>query len=253
MSNQKWNAKLYDNNHQFVSEYGHDLIELLSPKEDERILDLGCGTGDLACEIKKTGAEVIGVDASEEMIKAAMVKHRDIEFQVMDATKLNFTRPFKSVFSNAVLHWIKTPQKVLKEVYNLLDENGRFVCEFGGKDNCKIILESVIKHMKAMNYDYDEENFPWYFPSIGEYTSLMEKEGFHVTYAVHFERPTKLMDEELGLKKWIDMFVGNLIKDVNKEDQDKLIVAVEKDLKETLFKDGHWYADYKRIRVIGVK
>ena len=49
------------------------------------------------------------------------------------------------------------------------------------------------------------EQFPWYYPSIGEYTSLMEEIGFRVIFAQHFDRPTPL-DGENGLKNWIDMF-----------------------------------------------
>ncbi|MFZ0444352.1 MAG: SAM-dependent methyltransferase, partial [Bacillus sp. (in: firmicutes)] len=41
-----WNANLYDQNHSFVSKYGNNLIELLAPQQGEKILDLGCGTGD---------------------------------------------------------------------------------------------------------------------------------------------------------------------------------------------------------------
>lgn len=51
MSNQKWDTKLYDKKHGFVSEYGNDLLDLLSPIKDEYILDLGSGTGDLTNEI----------------------------------------------------------------------------------------------------------------------------------------------------------------------------------------------------------
>lgn len=43
-----WNADLYDGNHSFVSKFGSHLLELLSPVEEEQILDIGCGTGDLA-------------------------------------------------------------------------------------------------------------------------------------------------------------------------------------------------------------
>lgn len=40
-----WNANLYDSKHAFVFKLGEDLVKLLNPKEGERILDLGCGTG----------------------------------------------------------------------------------------------------------------------------------------------------------------------------------------------------------------
>ena len=71
---QKWNANLYDDKHKFVSEYGSDLLTLLLPREGELILDLGCGTGDLANEINRSGAKIIGVDASEDMISQAVGK-----------------------------------------------------------------------------------------------------------------------------------------------------------------------------------
>ena len=190
---------------------------------------------------------------SEEMVVSANEKYPNIDFRVMDATKLQFSYKFNAVFSNAVLHWIKNPKKVLESVYSVLDSEGRFVCEFGGKGNCEIILNSVIANIKKLNYNYEEENFPWYFPSIGEYTSLMEEVGFSVTYASHFDRPTKLMDKEIGLRNWISMFVGNLVKEVTESDLEMIINRVESEVKPNLFVNGDWYADDKRIRVIGIK
>ena len=102
MSNQKWNTKLYDKKHGFVSEYGNELLDLLSPEAGEYILDIGCGTGDLANEILKRGAKITGIDASEEMVKSANDKYPDIEFCVMDANNLDFRSSFDAVFSNAV-------------------------------------------------------------------------------------------------------------------------------------------------------
>ena len=52
-----WNANLYDQNHSFVSKYGNNLVELLAPKQGEKILDLGCGTGDLAKKLYDDGVE----------------------------------------------------------------------------------------------------------------------------------------------------------------------------------------------------
>ena len=65
----QWNASLYDRKHSFVSKYGNNLVELLNPKEGERILDLGCGTGDIANTLFEYGVEVVGVDKSENMVK----------------------------------------------------------------------------------------------------------------------------------------------------------------------------------------
>ena len=64
MNNDVWNPILYDQKHAFVSNYGRDLIELLDPKPKEKILDLGCGTGDLANTLFKRKSDVVGVDQS---------------------------------------------------------------------------------------------------------------------------------------------------------------------------------------------
>ena len=104
MRKTEWNAKLYDTNCAFVSHYGGELLPLLQAKAGERILDLGCGTGVLSAEIAKTGAEVIGIDSSAEMIKQAREHYPDLTFQLADGQDFHFAQPFDAVFSNAALH-----------------------------------------------------------------------------------------------------------------------------------------------------
>jgi hypothetical protein len=96
------------------------------------------------------------------------------------------------------------------------------------------------------------EQFPWYYPSIGEYTTLMEIIGFRVIFAQHFDRPTPLVGEN-GLKNWIEMFDSHLFINIDEDEKDYIITKMENNLKASLFKDGNWIADYKRIRVIGIK
>lgn len=79
-SKDNWNANLYDQNHSFVSRYGNNLIELLAPKQGEQILDLGCGTGDLAKKLYDIGVNIVGVDKSENMITEALSKYPQINF-----------------------------------------------------------------------------------------------------------------------------------------------------------------------------
>ena len=47
------------------------LFELLAPRPGERVLDLGCGTGHLTARIAEAGADVVGIDASAEMVEQA--------------------------------------------------------------------------------------------------------------------------------------------------------------------------------------
>ena len=43
--NNTWNTSLYNKKHDFVFKYGEYLVQMLTPQEGERILDVGCGTG----------------------------------------------------------------------------------------------------------------------------------------------------------------------------------------------------------------
>ncbi|MDN4492354.1 class I SAM-dependent methyltransferase [Ureibacillus aquaedulcis] len=248
----QWNANLYDQSHYFVSQYGTELLQLLAPQENEKILDLGCGTGDLARELKDLGTHVIGVDKSVNMIEQAKGKYAEISFKVKDATELGYKEEFDAVFSNATLHWVKHPEKALQCIFDSLKKGGRFVAEFGGKGNVQSITDEVILQIEAEGIKFRKEQFPWFYPSIAQYTGMMEAAGFRVTFAQHFDRPTKLEGEQ-GLKKWIEMFGGEIFNSVNEQQKRTIVSRVENNLKAILFHDGNWYADYKRIRVIGVK
>lgn len=247
-----WNANLYDLKHSFVSEYGNYLVALLGAKSGERILDLGCGTGDLAKKLQDEGVEVVGVDKSANMVEQASDKYPSIRFLVGDATELNFDHEFDAVFSNATLHWVQPPLEALKGIYQSLKQNGRFVAEFGGKGNVQTIANEIIKQIENSGTNFNRANYPWYYPSIGEYTTLMEKAGFRVTLAQHIDRPTTLEDKD-GLKNWMEMFATSFFKGIPVEQKDKILEKVEENLKDILWKEDKWIADYKRIRVIGIK
>ena len=80
-----WDASLYESDHAFVWKYGAALIPLLNPQPGERILDLGCGTGQLTSDIAATGAEILGIDSSPDMIGQARQNYPKLKFQLADA------------------------------------------------------------------------------------------------------------------------------------------------------------------------
>ncbi|MED1470090.1 class I SAM-dependent methyltransferase [Bacillus salipaludis] len=247
-----WDAKLYDIKHSFVSKYGNSLVELLNPQQGEKILDLGCGTGDLANKLYESGVEIVGVDKSQNMVEQATRKYSQIQFKVQDATNLDYNNEFDAVFSNATLHWVQPAIQALHAIYKSLKQGGRFVAEFGGKGNVQTITDEIILQIKEAGFEFNKKQFPWFYPSIAEYSTLMEEAGFRVTFAQHFDRPTPL-DGVNGLKNWIEMFGNHLFDGIPDHTRDEIVTNVENNLKGILYKDGNWIADYKRIRVIGVK
>ena len=247
-----WNTTLYEGRHNFVWQYGENVLELLSPQPDERILDLGCGTGQLTEKIALAGAEVLGIDRAASMIEKARQNYPHLQFAVADARDFQVEQPFDAVFSNAALHWIPEPDAVIRCIYQALKPGGRFVAEFGGKGNVKAIataLDNVLNRFGYASYDA----IAWYFPSIGEYATRLEQHGFDVSYAVIFDRPTPLENGDAGMANWIRMFGSRFLDKLSDVQQTQVIQAMEYDLKPTLYRDGKWWADYRRIRIVARK
>ena len=102
-----WDPREYQERHAYVFQYGDALLDLLAPKAGERILDLGCGAGQLTAAIARTGALALGIDASPEMIAQARANFPALDFRIGDATHFSVHEPLDAVFSNAALHWVK--------------------------------------------------------------------------------------------------------------------------------------------------
>ena len=241
-----WDPNLYQSAYSFVWERSADLLELLDPQPGDRILDVGCGTGQLTAKIAELGAEVIGIDSSVEMIEAARANYPAIRFDAADIRTYRTDEPFDAVFSNAVLHWVQPPERAAESISVALKPGGRFVAEFGGRHNVSAIIAAV---QSAFRNPQSAIGNPWYFPSVGEYASLLESVGMEVTHAFHFPRFTPLEGGEDGLRNWLAMFGGAFTESIAKEDLESALPAIESQASHALYKEGQWHADYVRLRI----
>lgn len=73
--NINWDAKGYKENFSFVHEYGEDVVSLLKSPKGAAVLDLGCGNGALSVKLLEKGYKVIGMDASEAMHAAFILRN----------------------------------------------------------------------------------------------------------------------------------------------------------------------------------
>jgi trans-aconitate methyltransferase len=249
---QVWDAALYDRRLGFVSRFGQDLVRLLDPQPGERILDLGCGTGDLLQRIAAAGAEALGLDHSEAMVAEARRKHPRLRFEVADAAEYHDSEPFDAVFSNAALHWMRDAPRVVAGIWRLLRPGGRFVAEFGGKGNARAVVAGLAEALAPLGIDAQARN-PWYFPSLGEYCALLDSHGFRVVQAQHFERPTPLEDGEEGLQHWLDAFAGAFLEGLGDGERAAACRRVADAVRPRLYRDGAWVIDYVRLRVIALR
>ena len=238
-----WNPDSYSKNARFVSDLGEPLLQLLDPKPRELILDLGCGDGALTEKMVSAGCAVYGVDASFAQIEAA--RRRGLKAVVMDGRQVGFRRCFAAVFSNAVLHWMKPPERVIEEVSKSLKPGGRFVGEFGGEGNVETIRAALHNGLRRHGVDPREVD-PWYYPSAKEYSDLLNKFGFTVDYIELIPRPTKLPGDILA---WLKVFAQPFTNSISDVERETFLKEVKSELAPTLQNaDGSWLADYVRLR-----
>src|SRR5579859_689658 len=235
-----WNANLYNDKHNFVFKYGEDVVQLLAPGKGERILDVGCGTGYLTNLIAQAGARVVGIDNSPSMVQRAQAVYPDLDFRVLSATEFFFETPFDAVFSNATLHWVLDKETAIDRIAQALRPGGRLVLEMGGKGNVEEIVVATRKVLTRHGYYSNAATQLWYFPSLSEYTTLLEKKGFRVGFAAHFDRLTVLKDTDNGIKDWIKMFGNAFFADIPDSQRETVLEEIQEAVRPTNYRNGNW-------------
>jgi SAM-dependent methyltransferase len=243
VTEQTWRAETYAKNAAFVPAFGSAVVEWLAPRPGERILDLGCGDGTLTQQIAAAGAQVIGIDGSADFVAAARAKGLDA--RVADAHALGFEREFDAVFSNAALHWMLEPDRVIESVARALVPGGRFVGELGGEGNVAAIVAALRASLARRGIDA-QSRFPWYFPSAAAYAERLRAGGFRVERIDCFARPTPL---PTGMSAWLDTFAQPFFAGLDPATRREIASEVEAMLAPELQEpSGRWVADYVRLR-----
>ena len=240
---QSWSPERYERHARFVSDLGQPVLDLLSPVPGERILDVGCGDGALTEKIVAAGCTVVGVDASAAQVAGA--RQRGIDAYVLDAHELAYDTEFDAVFSNAALHWLTEPQRVVRGVWRALKHGGRFVGDMGGGDNVAAVVAAFTVALQRRRIDAEQFN-PWYFPSDSEYRQRLETQGFEVLSVQLIPRPTPIPGD---VGDWLRTFAESFLQAVTPADRPALVDEVRSELQPVLCSDnGAWTIDYVRLR-----
>ena len=244
---QTWDPRAYEQNGAFVPGMADEILKWLDPVNGERVLDLGCGDGQLTARIAATGAGVVGVDASAEMLAAA----RSRGMEVLEGSAESLPCPdssFDAVFSNAVLHWVRGQDAMMDEVRRVLKPGGRFVAEMGGYGNIAAI-NVAFRAVCARHADPGSEDEVNYFPTPESYALRLSRHGFHVDRIALMPRPTPLPAS--GMDGWLRTFRSGVLNSLREELRETVIAETCALLAPALRgENGNWTADYVRLRFI---
>ena len=246
---QTWDPQAYERNGAFVHGLAGGVLEWLNAQMGEFILDLGCGDGQLTQRVAATGAHVLGVDASQEMVVAA--RERGIEAEQANAESLPFhDATFDAVFSNAALHWVRDQDAVLTQVHRVLKAGGRFVAEMGGHGNIAAIRVALMAVLDRHGYG-DREDGVNYYPTAENYKERLRRHGFKVEQMVTVPRPTKLA--ESGMEGWLRTFRRGVLDGLPENVREAVVRETAELLAPALQdEDGNWIADYVRLRFVAI-
>jgi SAM-dependent methyltransferase len=245
---QTWDPERYARNARFVADLGAPVVELLAPRAGERILDLGCGDGALTAKLAAMGCEVIGVDSSAAQVEAA--RKLGLDARVMDGENLLFDGEFDAVFSNAALHWMRSPEAVIAGVWRALRPHGRFVAEFGGDGCVAKIRKALVEALNLRGIDGKTAD-SWYFPTVEDYSGKLKTSGFSINYIALIPRPTPLPGDITG---WLETFAEGFTSCLPPPERLAYIAEVREALRPLLCdEEGKWTADYVRLRLAAVK
>ncbi|WP_109485706.1 class I SAM-dependent methyltransferase [Occallatibacter savannae] len=250
MATQTWDPLAYERNGAFVHELAGGVLEWLNPQAGEYVLDLGCGDGQLTQRIAASGAHVLGVDASAEMVAAA--RERGIEAEHARAEELPFRdATFDAVFSNAVLHWVRDQDAMMRQVHRVLKPGGRFVAEMGGHGNVAAIHVALTSMLDRYGFG-DREKGVNYYPSSDSYAERLKRNEFDVERIALIPRPTRL--PESGLEGWLRTFRRGVLEGLPSDVRERVIRETVTLLEPALRDEaGNWTADYVRLRLKAVR
>ena len=100
-------------------------------RDGARVLDIACGTGILFPDYIKYGADIVGIDISENMVKSARTKFPEAEVICADATEISFENKFDAIMIyNAFPHFMQ-PQKLIENLSHSLKTSGRLSVAHG--------------------------------------------------------------------------------------------------------------------------
>ena len=159
----------------------NDLVEipnfrkLIPDVKGKRILDLGCGYGENDKYCIGLGAkEILGIDISKHMIKIAKENNNDenIKYKVMAMENINeIEEKFDIVISSLAFHYVKDYEKLINDIYNLLNDDGILIFSINHP------LRIASKFETWMKKNYTKINGKW-FLLVSDYNreGIREKE-----------------------------------------------------------------------------
>ena len=199
---------------------GMKLIDVLSPKEGDKVLDIGCGTGELTRVLaERVGPEgkVVGVDPDKERVKFANKKYGTSNLEFLEGDSENFPENhYDIVYSNYVLQWVKDKDTTFKKVSQNMRPGGKF--GFTHPASVAQVTTALSYTMGATKGRMILEKMHW-FESPERYETLASSNGLVVTQKEIYDQSGEIPNIDVLFMLWYGVTHGAFDPKAAKEDE----------------------------------
>ena len=132
-----WSPDQYERFREERKQPSRDLIQLIERRPQMRVVDLGCGTGEITRDLHShlRASETLGIDSSPSMLaKTTAFTSEHLHFALADIETFSSEHKFDLIFSNAALHWIPSHATLLKRLAGFLTQNGQIAIQMPAND-----------------------------------------------------------------------------------------------------------------------
>jgi len=189
-----------------------DLIRLidfdaLKIGDRKRIVDLGCGTGELTRRLAELapGCEVVGIDCSPEMLaQAKTIRDRESGDVIFTLCRIeDLEGEWDLIFSNAAIHWVEDHPKLLSMLWKKLNSGGQIAIQVPSGVRNKAQL-AVMETAESPEFLTALGGWRWRFPvpPVDQYTTILFNLGAREIVAIEKVYPHLLADGE-AVYNWV--------------------------------------------------
>lgn len=250
-----WNPGQYEKFRNERSQPFFDLMALVQPGPGGRIVDLGCGTGELTRALHEyTGAgETIGIDNSETMLaKSASFAGDGLRFELGEVERWEPSGSFDVVFSNAALQWVNGHAELFPRLFRAVAERGQVAIQMpanndhpshmtahwlAGREPFRTYLNGYVRAWPVMPPEW--------------YAELLDAEGF-AEQSVRLQVYGHHLESREGVVEWVR---GTLLTDYERRmtpgQYEEFLHAYRLKLMPLLDERQPYFYAFKRILIWG--
>jgi trans-aconitate 2-methyltransferase len=179
----QWDGRTYDRISGPMQALGLAVLDRLTLRGDETVLDAGCGSGRVTEALieRLPRGRVIAVDASQSMVEAARERlGPEADIRRADLLELELDEPLDAILSTATFHWIADHERLFAQLHSALRAGGRLLAQCGGQGNIDVLrgVAHAILEREPYAAHFRDWRPPWHYAAPGVTRERLLAAGF---------------------------------------------------------------------------